>query len=248
MSNQKDVICGIHPVTHILVKRSRSVFTLFVDEGKTNPKVSRVVKLAKRQKIKVLRKTTRDLDRLSSNSNHQGVVAYVEPINKLTLHEAISLDKNKKKSMWLAVDEITDPQNLGAMIRTAVSLDVKYIALSHHRTSGITPSVFKSASGALEDINIVEVSNLNWALLTLKENGYWIYGADAKGQHIGKTNYNTPSVLVIGSEGKGIRPQTKKHCDELVSIPQNSKVESLNAACAASIILYDMFSKIKAQK
>jgi 23S rRNA (guanosine2251-2'-O)-methyltransferase len=134
------------------------------------------------------------------------------------------------------------------MIRSAVCFGVKYLVLPQHRAAGMTPSVFKAASGATEDINIVEVSNLNWALLTLKKNGYWVYGADLSGAPLGRVSYNMPCVLVIGSEGKGIRLQTKKHCDQLVCIPQTAKAQSLNAACAASVVLYDIFSKIKLGK
>jgi len=248
MTNQKETICGIHPVAQILRRRSRTVFTLFVEDAKITTRISQIIKLAKRQNIKILKKDKKALDRLSARANHQGAVAYVEPLNKLTLHEAILRDKKNKKSIWLAVDEITDPQNLGTMIRTAVSFGVNYIVLPQHRTAGITSVVSKAACGAMEDINIVEVSNLNWAILTLKEKGYWVYGTGLEGEPMQSIGYNAPCVLVIGSEGKGMRQLTGKNCDVIIKIEQTSKTQSLNAACASAVVLYDMFCKIKLEK
>lgn len=243
MTNQKDIVCGVHPVIEILRRRNRTIITLFVQEGKLNPNIAQVVKLAKRQNIKINRKERKDLDRLSGKNVHQGVVAFAEPLSALTLKDAIALNKTKK-SVWLAVDEITDPQNLGTIIRSAVCFGVKFIILPAHRTAGISPSVYKSACGAMENINIVSVSNLNWAILNLKENGYWIYGADLKGKPMDSISYNAPAVLIIGSEDKGLRYKTRRHCDELITISQTSKIRSLNASCAASIVLYDMYCKI----
>lgn len=244
MSSRKDIICGVHPVTQVLLSPKRSVSMIFVDSEKRTPSVLRIIKLAKKRNIKINYSERRELDRLSGRNIHQGVVAFAELLKILTLHEAISSDKNKK-SIWLAIDEITDPQNLGTMIRSAVCFGVEFLILPAHRSVGITPSVYKAASGAIESMNIVGVSNLNWAILTLKEKGYWVYGADAKGTPINKVSYNSPTVLIIGSEGSGIRQQTLKHCDELVRIPQTNKLQSLNAACAASVVLYDMYSKMR---
>jgi 23S rRNA (guanosine2251-2'-O)-methyltransferase len=247
MITQKDIICGTRPVLEVLQKKSRSVLGLFLEEGKTSENIARIAKLAKRQHIKIIRKESRDLSQLSGNNIHQGVVAFVEPLSVLTLHQAIAADKNKK-SLWLAVDEITDPQNFGSMVRSAVCFGVEFVILPRHRTVRITPSVYKSACGAMENINIVGVSNLNWAILTLREKGYWIYGSDTKGTALNEISYNLPAVLIIGAEDKGLRHQTRRHCDEVVSILQSAKIQSLNAACAASVILHDMYSKIKGLK
>jgi 23S rRNA (guanosine2251-2'-O)-methyltransferase len=105
--------------------------------------------------------------------------------------------------------------------------------------------VHKAASGALETLKIIEVSNLTAALLDLKEEGFWIYGADMAGRPVAKADYAYPAVLIIGSEGAGLREKTKEHCDQIISIPQEGGVSSLNAAAAAAIIMHDMYSKRK---
>jgi 23S rRNA (guanosine2251-2'-O)-methyltransferase len=244
---KKDIVCGVHPVTEVLLSSKRAVFMVFVDTEKSTPAISRIIKLAKRRNIKINRTDRRDLDRLSGANVHQGVVAFVEPLTILSLHQAVKADRGKS-SVWLAVDEITDPQNLGTMIRSAVCFGVEFLVLAAHRTAAITPAVYKAASGAMENIKIVGVSNLNWAILTLKEKGYWIYGADVKGELLTDVSYNIPAVLIIGAEGSGLRHQTRRHCDELVKIPQTNTLQSLNAACAASVVLYDIYCKMKLKR
>ena len=124
-------------------------------------------------------------------------------------------------------------------------MGVSTIILPNRRTVGITPAVYKVACGAIENINIVEVANLSAALNDLKEEGFWVYGADMAGKPITKMQYASPAVLVIGSEGFGIREKTAENCDEIISIPQKGGVESLNASAAASIIMYDMMAKVQ---
>ena len=155
--------------------------------------------------------------------------------------------EGKKDELWLAVDEMTDPQNLGAIIRSAACLGFSTIILPNRRTVGITPAVYKVACGAIENVKIVEVANLSAALNDLKEEGFWIYGADMAGKPIHQVQYNSPAVLVIGSEGFGIREKTAENCDEVISIEQQKigSVDSLNASAAASILMYDMMRKVK---
>ncbi|HJD20065.1 MAG TPA: 23S rRNA (guanosine(2251)-2'-O)-methyltransferase RlmB, partial [Candidatus Avelusimicrobium excrementipullorum] len=187
-------------------------------------------------------------DRLTKGGNHQGVLAKAQPVRLMKLSTALYESDGNKKDLWLAVDEMTDPQNLGAIIRSAACLGFSTIILPQRRTVGLTPAVYKVACGAVERVNIVEVSNLSNALLDLKEEGFWVYGADMDGQPITQTDYASPAVLVIGSEGTGIREKTAENCDQIISIPQKGGVESLNASAAAGIIMYDMFSKVQLKK
>ena len=205
--------------------------------------VEEVIRLAKAGNVKIKSLELRLMDNLASGGNHQGVIAKAEPIKAMRLSNAIYEAQNNKKELWLAVDEITDPQNLGSLLRSAACLGFTTILLPKHRTAGINATVHKVACGAVEKLRIVEVSNLNSALIDLKEEGFWVYGADMDGKSIVNFDYAYPAVLIVGSEGTGIRQKTLEHCDEVISIPQKGGVSSLNAAAAGAIIMYDMFAK-----
>lgn len=248
MQDNQDIIYGIHPVMEALKSKKRNVTQLYVSDSKAGHRtVEEIIRLAKRTNVRIDRIENKVLDRLTGGANHQGIMAKVQPVKLMKLSTAIYEADGKKDELWLAVDEMTDPQNLGAIIRSAACLGFSTIILPNRRTVGITPAVYKVACGAIENVNIVEVANLSAAITDLKEEGFWIYGADMAGKPIHKVQYNSPAVLVIGSEGFGIREKTAENCDEIVSIEQKQLggVDSLNASAAASIIMYDMMSKIK---
>ena len=248
MQDNLDIIYGIHSVMEALKSKKRNVTQIYVSDSKAGHRaVEDIIRLAKRSNVRIDRIDNKTLDRLTGKANHQGIMAKVQPIKLMKLSNAVYEADGKKDDLWLAVDEMTDPQNLGAIIRSASCLGFSTIILPQRRTVGITPAVYKVACGAIENINIVEVANLSAALIDLKEEGFWIYGADMAGKPIHKTQYNSPAVLVIGSEGFGIREKTAENCDEIVSIEQHRHggVDSLNASAAASILMYDMMRKIK---
>ena len=249
MSENLDTLFGIHAVMEALKSKKRNVVQLYVADNKAGHRaVEEIIRLAKRNNVKIDRMDVKMMDRLTKGGNHQGVLAKAQPVRLMKLSTALYESDGNKKDLWLAVDEMTDPQNLGAIIRSAACLGFSTIILPQRRTVGLTPAVYKVACGAVERINIVEVSNLSNALLDLKEEGFWVYGADMDGQPITQTDYASPAVLVIGSEGTGIREKTAENCDQIISIPQKGGVESLNAPAAASIIMYDMFSKVQLKK
>ena len=249
MSENLDVLYGIHAVMEALKSKKRNVVQLYVADNKAGHRaVEEIIRLAKRNNVKIDRMDVKMMDRLTKGSNHQGVLAKAQPVRLMKLSTALYESDGNKKDLWLAVDEMTDPQNLGAIIRSAACLGFSTIILPQRRTVGLTPAVYKVACGAVERVNIVEVSNLSNALLDLKEEGFWVYGADMDGQPITQTDYASPAVLVIGSEGTGIREKTAENCDQIISIPQKGGVESLNASAAAGIIMYDMFSKVQLKK
>lgn len=245
MSEKLEVVYGIHSVTQTLRNKKRMSHILYVLDGKAGHKaVEDIIRLAKAANVKIERMEPKIMDALTKNSNHQGVALKVEPLKMLRFNEALREAEGRKNDLWLAVDEMTDPQNLGSIIRSAACLGFSTVILPTRRTVGLTPAVYKVASGGVEAVNIVEVVNLNTALLDLKEEGYWIYGADMAGKNCVKFKYNMPAVLVIGSEGTGLREKTKEHCDELVSIPQaDNGIDSLNAASAAAVLMYDLRAK-----
>lgn len=249
MSENLDILYGIHAVMEALKSKKRNVVQLYVADNKAGHRaVEEIIRLAKRNNVKIDRMDVKMMDRLTKGGNHQGVLAKAQPVRLMKLSTALYESDGNKKDLWLAVDEMTDPQNLGAIIRSAACLGFSTIILPQRRTVGLTPAVYKVACGAVERVNIVEVSNLSNALLDLKEEGFWVYGADMDGQPITQTDYASPAVLVIGSEGTGIREKTAENCDQIISIPQKGGVESLNAAAAAGIIMYDMFSKVQLKK
>lgn len=249
MSENLDILYGIHAVMEALKSKKRNVVQLYVADNKAGHRaVEEIIRLAKRNNVKIDRMDVKMMDRLTKGGNHQGVLAKAQPVRLMKLSTALYESDGNKKDLWLAVDEMTDPQNLGAIIRSAACLGFSTIILPQRRTVGLTPAVYKVACGAVERVNIVEVSNLSNALLDLKEEGFWIYGADMDGQPITQTDYASPAVLVIGSEGTGIREKTAENCDQIISIPQKGGVESLNASAAAGIIMYDMFSKVQLKK
>lgn len=244
--NKEEMLFGAHPVREALKSKKRPVLQLYITGKRASRQIEDIIRLAKTRNVKIKSIDDKTMDRMAGNANHQGVIARVEPLQMARLTSAVHDAREAgKKELWLAVDEVTDPQNLGSMLRSAACLGFTTVLLPKHRSVGITPTVHKVASGALETLKIVEVSNLTSALLDLKEEGFWIYGADMGGQSIAKTNYAYPAVLIIGSEGAGLREKTKEHCDQVVSIPQEGGVSSLNAAAAAAIIMYDIYVKRK---
>jgi 23S rRNA (guanosine2251-2'-O)-methyltransferase len=185
----------------------------------------------------------RRLSQMVDGANHQGVVAQVAPYSYLPLAELIERAKSTAENSVIVVgDGITDPHNLGAIIRTAESLGTQGMVIPQRRSVGVTSTVAKVAAGALETFPIARVINLSRALEELKEAGFWIYGTVAdSGKLLHTLEISGPVVLVVGSEGEGLSLLTQKHCDFLISIPLSGKTPSLNASVAASMCLYEVY-------
>ena len=186
----------------------------------------------------------RRLDQITRNSNHQGVVAQIAPYEYFDLHELIEKAKSITDTPVIVVaDSITDPHNLGAIIRTAESIGAQGLVIPQRRAVGITSTVMKVATGALDNFPVARVVNLSRALEELKSAGFWIYGTASSGSEpIHTVKFNGPPIaLVIGSEGEGLSMLTQKCCDVLVSIPLQGKTPSLNASVAAGMALYEIY-------
>jgi len=182
------------------------------------------------------------IHQITNGALHQGVAAQVAPYEYADFHELIERAKQMTASpLFIVADSITDPHNLGAIIRSAEAFGANGLVIPQRRAVGITSSVIKVASGALEHFSVSRVVNLNRALEELKEAGFWIYGTDGSAsQSLHQVNLTGPIVLVIGSEGDGLSLLTKQHCDGLVSIPLKGHTPSLNASVAAGIALYEV--------
>ncbi|MBW4650581.1 MAG: 23S rRNA (guanosine(2251)-2'-O)-methyltransferase RlmB [Kastovskya adunca ATA6-11-RM4] len=183
------------------------------------------------------------LNQITQGANHQGVAAQVAPYDYKELTELIAQSKAATEQPVLVVaDGITDPHNLGAIVRTAEALGAQGLVIPQRRAVGVTSTVMKVAAGALETFPIARVVNLSRALEELKEAGFWIYGTTANsGKLLHTVKLSGPIVLVVGSEGDGLSLLTQRHCDVLVSIPLQGKTPSLNASVATSMALYETF-------
>ncbi len=181
------------------------------------------------------------LDNLSDNANHQGIVAKAFKYEYVDLKRIIEKNKDNENSLILILDGLEDPQNFGSIIRTSEALAISGIIIPKNRSVKVTPTVAKVSTGAIDLVDIALVTNVNQSIKYLKENGYWIIGADMKTDlFYNQVDYKMKVGLVIGSEGKGISQQTKKECDYLVKIPMYGKISSLNAAVSAAIMMYEI--------
>ncbi|MBU2575151.1 MAG: 23S rRNA (guanosine(2251)-2'-O)-methyltransferase RlmB [Elusimicrobia bacterium] len=239
-----EFLYGANTAGEILKAGKRKVLRMYVSKGELEGKAKDIVCLAGKSGVPVDFVEPRSLERLSQGGNHQGVILEVEPLKTLSLVDALSLVKEPKKTVWAGLDGITDPMNLGAIIRSAACFGVSTVVIPERRSVGLTPAAQKAASGAIERVDVVEVVNLNQTILELKKRNFWIYGADMKGKPADKVDFAFPVFLVIGSEGEGLHRKTREHCDELVSIPQKGGVESLNASVAAAVMFYEISKKL----
>ncbi|MFA6434933.1 MAG: 23S rRNA (guanosine(2251)-2'-O)-methyltransferase RlmB [Elusimicrobiales bacterium] len=235
-----EMLYGANTAEEILKSGRRKVFRLYVSEGSLEGKARLIVSMARKAGCPVDFMNPRSLDHMAKGGNHQGVILEVEPVQTLSLAEALARIKDPKKTVWAGVDGITDPMNLGAIIRSAACFGVSAIVLPERRTVGLTPSAQKTASGAIEKVDMIEVGNLNQTVIELKKKNFWIYGAEMKGKPVDKVDFAFPVFMLIGSEGAGLHQKTMEHCDELVSIPQKGGVESLNASVAAGVLFYEI--------
>ena len=183
------------------------------------------------------------LDRITENGRHQGIAVQVSAYEYADLDELIASAKEKSTQPVIVIaDGITDPHNLGAIIRSAAALGAQALVIPQRRAAGITATVAKVAAGTLEILPVARVVNLNRALEKIKEAGFWVYGTMAdSGSAIHKTKFSGAIALVIGAEGEGLSLSIQKNCDFLVSIPLEGKVDSLNASVATGMALYEIF-------
>ena len=186
----------------------------------------------------------RQLDRLAQGGCHQGIVMEIEDYAAITLDELLQRIKGKPLPLLVMLDQLEDPHNLGAILRSCDAAGADGVIIRKNKSVGLNATVAKVSCGAIETVPVAEVANLSQALKELKQQGYWVYGSDASNAiDYRSLAYDTPIVLVIGSEGKGISRLVKEHCDQMVSLPMRGKVTSLNASVACGILLYQIQSR-----
>ena len=243
MGNSSFFIVGKHAVIEALKNPKRKVLRLFLTEEskKTIHRNSPRKNLLKDQKIYF--KTKKELDKYSKNDGiqHQGFIAEVEHLEKVELKSFI---KNKLNSTLVCLDEITDPRNIGSIIRSAASFNIDGIVIKQRLYPSESKLMYKSASGAVEAIQIFDVANINTTLKYLRENNFWVYGFDSNSEKdFTRIEWKGNKVLLFGSEGYGIKMHTKKYTDFLVKINIDKKIESLNVSNSAAIAFHYINSK-----
>ncbi|MEI7640830.1 MAG: 23S rRNA (guanosine(2251)-2'-O)-methyltransferase RlmB [bacterium] len=204
-----------------------------------------VIKEAEKRGVVVTYTDRQTLDKKTGTEKHQGIVADVEDIRFLTVDEFIKKANGREECTVAVLDEIEDPHNFGAIIRSAEVFGIDAIVIQNKRNSPVTPTVYKSSSGAIEYIDMIEVVNISNAIEALKKAGFWIYGFDLTAEkYLDETEFDKKTAFVFGNEGRGIRQLVKKNCDFMVKIRQKGRLDSLNVSNAAAVTFYSrMFVK-----
>jgi 23S rRNA (guanosine2251-2'-O)-methyltransferase len=236
------VIYGIHPVAEALNAGRRSIERLFLSTSPREARCKKIIESAEARRIPVEAVNPPQLAALCGHSRHQGIGAQVGPFPWVTMEKILRRPPRAGSHHFiLALDGITDPHNLGALLRTALCSGVDGVLLPRRHSCGPTPTVSKVSAGALEHTAMVPVTNLVRTLDQFKEKGFWVAGLDRSGHRtLFSCDFNVPLMLVIGGEGKGLRTLVKTHCDYLVTIPQLGPLDSLNASVAGSLAMYEV--------
>ncbi|MCU9615248.1 23S rRNA (guanosine(2251)-2'-O)-methyltransferase RlmB [Caldibacillus lycopersici] len=226
------------------IKSNRDINKIWIGEGSQKGAMQPLIQKAKEQKIIVQIVPRKKLDEMVEGA-HQGVIAQVAAYQYYELDELFMRAEEKGEApFFLILDEIEDPHNLGSIMRTADASGVHGIIIPKRRSVGLTTTVAKASTGAIEHIPVVRVTNIARTIDELKEKGVWIAGTDAKGnQDFRELDGSLPIALVIGSEGKGIGRLNLEKCDFLINLPMKGHVTSLNASVAAALLMYEIYRK-----
>jgi 23S rRNA (guanosine2251-2'-O)-methyltransferase len=237
----REVLYGFHPVMEALAAGRRTVHALMVDRRDLSDRQVRIAELADRRRIARRTMTADQLSAACGSPRHQGVAATVSPFPVDSLESLTSRnDGGKGPCLLVLLDGIVDPNNLGAIVRSAHCAGVDALVLPKDRTAGPTPAVSKVSAGALEHSRLCRVTNLAAAIGRLKKQGVWVAGLDMQApQTVFEADLSGSLALVVGGEERGLRPLVRKNCDFLVSIPMHGRVDSLNASSAAAVALYE---------
>lgn len=221
------------------MKSGKQIDTVYVDSD-SGGSIGLICKMAKERDIVVKQVSSQKLDSMSDGKSHQGVIASGACAEYSSVEEILAKAKEKGTDPFIIIcDEIEDPHNLGAIIRTAEAAGVDGVIIPKRRSASLNRTVYKTSAGAASYVPVARVSNLAAAIDELKENGIWIYGTDASGEDYTMVDTSGPCAIVIGSEGFGMGRLTKEKCDFLLKLPMFGQVNSLNASVAAGIFMYE---------
>ena len=241
---KNQIIYGLHSVKAALLNKKRTHIELILQENINFP-LDRFKSTIK----KITYLDQKQFKKLYGNQqSSQGVILITEDFAKPSLEEFLQIESKKLKSIILVLDQITDPQNIGSIMRSCALFGCRGIIVSKDNSPELTPSLLKASSGAAELVNYFKVTNIRRSLLDLKNKGYWIYGFDSSSNSESDLSFEKKSVLVFGSEGRGIRDLIKKECDIFVKLKMENvsklEIDSLNVSNAASIALHEFYTKV----
>lgn len=238
---KNDMIEGRNAVLEAL-RAGRALDKVYIARGETDKALAHIAGLARERGVSVSDCDRRKLDAMSVTKAHQGVIAVCAVREYASLDDILALAESRGEAPFVVVcDEISDPHNLGAIIRSAECVGAHGVVIPKRRSAGLTAVVGKTSAGAAEHLPVARVANISAALQELKDRGLWVYGAAAEGSSpMWETDLTGPLALVIGSEGEGLGRLVRERCDFLVSIPLRGKVGSLNASTAAAVLMYEV--------
>lgn len=242
-----NIICGRNPVLEA-VRSGREIDRLLVAHGVSGGSVTAIIAKCRAKGILIKEVSPQKLDYYCGGANHQGVAVMFAAQEYATVGDILaSAEERNEKPFIVICDEIEDPHNLGAIVRTAEACGVHGIIIPKRRSASLNATVAKAASGALEYMPVARVTNIANTIDELKSRGIWVFGADMDGEDYTKTDFDIPCAIVIGNEGSGIGALTAKKCDKIISLPMFGKINSLNASVAAGVLMYGAVRKRRPQ-
>ena len=231
----EDIIFGRGPVLEAL-KNSHPIDKIIIKSGPYAKSLIPIIDEAKKKNIVIQQADLSRLDRMADGENHQGVVAMVSAYNYVSLND---ITDGKENPFVIICDKITDPHNLGAIIRTANCVGASGVIIPKRESAGVNSVVMKTSAGALEYTPVAKVTNLASAIDELKDKGFWVTAADMDGQNMYDIDFKGKVALVVGSEGKGVSRLVREKCDFIAQIPMHGEINSLNASVAAAVLMYE---------
>ena len=240
MRNEESIIEGRNAVLEA-IRSGKTIDKIFVLENSVDGPTRTILREADKNKIQVNRVSKERLDQITTTGKHQGVIAYAAAFDYSTVDDILATAKEKGEDPFVFIlDEIEDPHNLGAIIRTANLAGAHGVIIPKHRAVGLTATVVKASAGALNYTPVAKVTNISKTIEALKEEGLWFVCADMGGTTMYDLNLKGPIGVVIGNEGSGVSDLVKKNCDMIASIPMKGDIDSLNASVAAGVLAYEV--------
>lgn len=230
---------GKNPVKE-LINSGENIEKIMIVNGTTDVDLRNIQKLARDKGLKVEFADRRALDKVSETGHHQGVIAIYSDFKYADLKTVVRQTKQEGKDiLFVVLDEVLDPHNLGSVIRVAECAGATGVVIPNRRSATVNETVIRTSAGATAYMPVIKVSNLNQAIEEMKKENIWVYAADMDGSDMYKTNLKGDIAIVVGGEGTGVKQLTRKLCDGIISIPMFGKVNSLNASVSAGIVLYE---------
>jgi len=238
---ETEVVFGVHPIREVLRKGARECHELVVGRSKKDPAAKEILSLARQRKVPFRFGTKQEVERMAPGGNHQGFALVAAALRERELTEFLSTAEVNRRTLWIGLDGITDPHNLGAVIRNAACFGAAAVVLPQRDSARLTPLVQKIASGATEHVPVVQAPSVNHAIRQLRDEGFFVFAAATEGVPLPEIAFRGPALVLIGAEGRGLKRRTREIADERVAIPQApGGVASLNASAAAAVMLYQV--------